>query len=49
MELSEFDVWYRSREAIKPQFLAEFTPDSGQQIGDQGQSNGVVCVDGSST
>ena len=53
VELSEFDVWYKLREAIKAQFLvdfiAEFTPVNNQQDGDQGAKQCVVHVDGSST
>ena len=40
MELSEFDVRYRPRVAIKAQaiadFIVEFTPTHDQQSGDQG-------------
>ena len=50
MELSEFDVWYKPREAIKSQFLAdlivEFTPANNQQDGDQRAKQWVVHVDG---
>ena len=53
MELSEFDVRYKPREAIKSQFLAdlivEFTPANNQQDGDQRAKQWVVHVDGSST
>ena len=53
MELSEFDVRYKPREAIKAQvladFIAEFNPASNQQDGDQGAKQCVVHVDGSST
>ena len=51
-KLSEFDVSYRPREAIKAQVLAEFitkfTPTSDQQNDDQGAKQQVVHVDGSS-
>ena len=53
IELSEFDVRYKPRNAIKAQaladFIAEFTPSHGDL--DQGEDNRtwVVHVDGSST
>ena len=34
VELSEFDVRYRPREAIKAQVIAKFTPTHGQQTED---------------
>ena len=53
VELSEFDVRYRPREAIKAQvlanFIAKFTPTHGQQTEDQGAKEWIVHVDGSST
>ena len=53
VELSEFDVRYWPREAIKAQlladFIAKFTPTHGQQTKDQGSKEWIVNVDGSST
>ena len=53
MELSEFDVQYRPREAIKAQvladFIATFTPTSNQQNEGQGAKHQVVHMHGSST
>ena len=49
MELSEFDVRYQTREAIKAQalagFVAEFTPAHDRQSGDQGAKQWVIRVD----
>ena len=46
-------MWYRPKEAIKAQvladFIAEFTQASGQQSGDQRAKQWIVHVDGSST
>ena len=53
MELSEFDVRYRPREAIKAQaladFIATFTPTSNKQNEGQGAKHQVVHMHGSST
>ena len=53
IELSEFDVKYQSRNAIKAQaltdFIAEFTPSHGDLIEMEGNKTWVVHVDGSST
>ena len=53
MELSEFDVQYRPREAIKAQvladFIATFTPTSNQQNEGQGAKHQVIHVHSSST
>ena len=53
VELSEFDVWYRPKEAIKAQvladFIAEFTPANRLQGEDQGTKQWIVHIDGSST
>lgn len=53
VELSEFDVRYQPKEAIKAQalanFIAEFIPAHDQQNEDQGAKQWVVQVDGSST
>ena len=53
IELSEFDVRYQPRNAIKAQVLAdfieEFTPNQGEQDGVDEAQRWVVNVDGSST
>ena len=53
IELSEFDVRYQPRSAIKTQvladFIAEFTPNQGKQDGEDEAQKWVVNVDGSST
>ena len=53
VKLSEFDVRYRLKEAIKAQvladFIAEFTPTSNQQNEGQGAKQWVIYMDGSST
>ena len=52
LELSEFDVRYRPRNAIKAQvlmdFIAEFTPNQGEHDGVDEAQRWVVNVDGSS-
>nr|XP_023901973.1 uncharacterized protein LOC112013826 [Quercus suber] len=51
VELSEFDIWYQPRNAIKAQaladFIAEFTPNHEDL--EEGNKKWVVHVDGSST
>ena len=53
IELSEFDVRYQPRNAIKAQvladFIVEFTPNQGKQDGVDETQRWVVNVDGSST
>ena len=53
IELSEFDVRYQPRNAIKAQVLADFiekfTPNQGEQDGVDEAQRWVVNVDGSST
>ena len=53
IELSEFDVKYQPRNAIKAQVLAdfieEFTPNQGEQDGVDEAQRWVVNMDGSST
>ena len=53
VELNEFDVRYKPREAIKAQvlvdFVAKFTPTNNQQDGDQRAKQWVIHVNGSST
>ena len=53
VELSEFDIQYQSRHAIKAQaladFIAEFTPSCGDIEGMEDNKKWVVHVDGSST
>ena len=53
IELSEFEVKYQPRNAIKAQvladFIAEFTPNQGEQDGVDEAQQWVVNVDGSST
>ena len=53
IELSEFDVRYQPRSAIKAQvlsdFIAEFTPNQNEQDGVDEAQRWVVNVDGSST
>lgn len=53
VELSEFDVKYRPKEAIKAQaladFIVEFTQAHGQQNGGEGEKQWIVHMDGSST
>ena len=53
VELSEFDMRYQPREAIKAQaladFIAKFTHTHDQQNGDQGAKRWVVRVNGLST
>ena len=52
IELNEFDVRYQLRNAIKAQvlmdFIAEFTPNQGEQNGVDEAQKWVVNVDGSS-
>nr|XP_023895777.1 uncharacterized protein LOC112007641 [Quercus suber] len=52
VELSEFDIRYQPRHAIKAQaladFIAEFT-SSGDEVSDKANARWVVYVDGSST
>ena len=52
IELSEFDVRYQPRNAIKAQvlmdFIAEFTPNQGEHDGVDEAQRWVVNVDGSS-
>ena len=53
IELSEFDVRYQPRNAIKAQvladFIVDFTPNQGEQDGMDEAQRWVVNVDGSST
>ena len=53
VELSEFDIWYQPRHAIKAQaladFIAEFMPSCGDVEGMEDGKKWVVHVDGSST
>ena len=53
VELSEFDIQYQPRHAIKAQalanFIAEFTPGCGDIEGMEDNKKWVVHVDGSST
>ena len=53
VELSDFDIRYQPRHAIKPQaladFIAEFTPSCGDVEGMKDSKKWVVHVDGSST
>ena len=53
MELSEFDIWYQLRNAIKAQaladFIAEFTPSYEDLDRREDNKKWVVHVDGSST
>ena len=53
IELSEFDIRYQPRNAIKAQvladFIAEFTPNHGDLDEMEGNQTWVVHVDGSST
>ena len=53
IELSEFDIRYQPRNAIKAQvladFIAEFTPSYGDLDEMEGNKTWVVHVDGSST
>ena len=53
IELSEFDVRYQPRNAIKAQvladFIAEFTPNQGEVDEVDGVQKWVVYVEGSST
>ena len=49
IELSEFDIRYQPRNAIKTQALAEFTPSHGDLDEMEGNKTWVVHVDGSST
>ena len=53
IELSEFDVRYQPRNATKAQvlanFIAEFTPNQGEQDGVDEVQRWVVNVDGSFT
>ena len=53
VELSEFDIWYQPRHAIKAQtladFIAEFTLSRGDIEGMEDSKKWVVHVDGSST
>ena len=53
IELSEFNIRYQPRNAIKAQalvdFIAEFTPSHGDLDKTEGNKTWVVHVDGSST
>ena len=53
VELSEFDVRYQPRHAIKAQalaeFIAEFTPSCGDMLGMEANKKWIIHVDGSST
>ena len=53
IELSEFDIRYKPRNAIKAQaladFIVEFTPSYGDLDEMEGNKTWVVYVDGSST
>ena len=53
IELSEFDIRYQPRNAIKAQaladFIVEFTPSHGDLDEMEGNKTWVVHVDGSST
>ena len=53
VELSEFDIWYQPRHAIKAQaladFIAEFTPSFGDIEGMEDSKKWVIHMDGSST
>lgn len=53
VELSDFDVRYRPREAIKVQalanFITEFTPAYNEQNKDKGVKEWIVHMDGLST
>ena len=53
VELSEFDVRYQLRHAIKAQalvdFIAEFTPSCGDMEGMEANKKWIIHVDGSST
>ena len=53
IELSEFDIWYQPRHAIKAQaladFIAEFTPSYSDIEGMEDSKKWVIHVDGSST
>jgi len=53
IELSEFNVSYQPRKAIKApalvDFIVEFTPAYDEQRRDQGAKEWVVCMDGFST
>ena len=53
MELNEFDIRYKPRDAIKAQvlanFITEFTLTKGQQSEEQRAKQWVIHVDGSST
>ena len=53
IELSEFDIRYQPRNAIKAQaladFIAEFTPSHSNLYEMEGNKTWVVYVDGSST
>ena len=53
IELSEFDVRYKPRKAIKAQvladFIAEFTPNQGEQDGMDKAQRWVINVNGSYT
>ena len=53
IELSEFDVRYQPKNTTKAQvladFIAEFTPNQGEQDGEDEAQKWVVNVDGSST
>ena len=53
VELSEFDIRYLSRNAIKAQaladFIAEFTPNYEDLVGREDDKKWIVHVDGSST
>ena len=53
IELSEFDIRYQPRNAIKAQvlvdFIAEFTPSHGDLDEIEGNKTWVIHVDGSST
>ncbi|XP_075674904.1 uncharacterized protein LOC142644111 [Castanea sativa] len=53
VELSEFDIRYQPRSAVKAQalayFIAEFTPSQDKLNKDEGDESWVIIVDGSST
>ena len=50
IELSEFDVRYQKRNAIKAQaladFIAEFTPNCGDMEGMEANKKWIIHVDG---
>ena len=53
VELSEFDIRYQPRHAIKAQalvdFIAEFTPNCGDMEGMETNKKWIIHMDGSST